>query len=97
MAYALAGRMDFDIVNEPLGNDKSGKPVYLRDIWPTPQEVESTMRSSVTSDMFRKEYADVFTGDAALARAADSRRRSLRVGRKIHVHQESAVLRGHAA
>ena len=64
VAYALAGSMDIDIVNEPLGNDKSGKPVYLREIWPTPQEVENTMRSSVTSEMFRKEYADVFTGDA---------------------------------
>ncbi|MGA8220742.1 MAG: aconitate hydratase AcnA [Candidatus Acidiferrales bacterium] len=64
VAYALAGRMDFDIVNEPLGNDKAGKPVYLRDIWPTPQEVETAMRESVSSDMFRKEYADVFTGDA---------------------------------
>jgi len=63
VAYALAGRMDIDIVNEPLGNDKSGKPVYLRDVWPTPQEVEATVRSSVTREMFRKEYADVFTGD----------------------------------
>jgi aconitate hydratase len=63
VAYALAGRMDFDIVNESLGNDQAGKPVYLRDIWPTPDEVEKTMRSSVTSEMFRKEYADVFTGD----------------------------------
>ncbi|HXZ11389.1 MAG TPA: aconitate hydratase AcnA [Candidatus Sulfotelmatobacter sp.] len=63
VAYALAGRMDFDIVEEPLGEDKSGKPVYLRDIWPTPQEVEETMRDSVSSEMFRKEYADVFTGD----------------------------------
>jgi len=63
VAYAIAGRMDFDIVNEPIGQDKSGKAVYLRDIWPTPQEVEATMRSSVTSDMFHKEYADVFTGD----------------------------------
>jgi aconitate hydratase len=63
VAYALAGRMDFDIVNEPLANDISGKPVYLRDIWPSPQEVESTMRSAVTSEMFSKEYADVFTGD----------------------------------
>ena len=63
VAYALAGRMDFDIVNEPLGNDKTGRPVYLRDIWPTPQEVETAMRDSVSSDMFRKEYADVFTGD----------------------------------
>jgi aconitate hydratase len=64
VAYALVGRMDIDIVNEPLGHDRSGKPVYLRDIWPTPQEVETTMRSSVTRDMFLKEYADVFTGDA---------------------------------
>jgi aconitate hydratase len=63
VAYALAGRMDFDIVNEPLGTDKAGKPVYLRDIWPTSQEVETTMRNSVSSEMFRKEYADVFTGD----------------------------------
>jgi len=63
VAYAIAGRMDFDIVNEPLGNDKSGQAVYLRDIWPAPQEVESVMRASVSSEMFRKEYADVFTGD----------------------------------
>ena len=63
VAYALAGRMDLDIVKEPLGKDKGGKPVYLRDIWPTPAEVEATMRSSVSSDMFKKEYADVFTGD----------------------------------
>jgi aconitate hydratase len=63
VAYALAGRMDFDIVNEPIGNDKSGKPVYLRDIWPTPQEVETTMRSSVTTEMFARQYADVFAGD----------------------------------
>jgi aconitate hydratase len=63
VAYALAGRMDIDIVNDSFGSDKSGKPVYLRDIWPTPQEVETAMRDSVTSEMFRKEYADVFTGD----------------------------------
>src|SRR5579863_8680499 len=63
VAYALAGRMDFDIVNEPLANDKSGQPVYLRDIWPSPQEVESTMRTAVTSEMFSREYADVFAGD----------------------------------
>jgi aconitate hydratase len=63
VAYALAGRMDFDIVNEPIGSDKSGKPVYLREIWPTPQEVESAVRVSVTKEMFAKEYADVFAGD----------------------------------
>jgi aconitate hydratase len=63
VAYALAGRMDFDIVNEPLGEDKTGQPVYLRDIWPAPQEVEAVLRASVTSQMYRKEYGDVFTGD----------------------------------
>src|SRR5580692_175461 len=63
VAYALAGRMDFDIVNESLGNDQAGKPVYLRDIWPTPDEVEQTMREAVSSDMFRNQYADVFSGD----------------------------------
>jgi aconitate hydratase len=63
VAYALVGRMDFDIVHEPLGRDKSGKPVYLREIWPTPEEVESTIRIAVSKDMFSKEYADVFAGD----------------------------------
>jgi len=63
VAYALAGRMDFDIVNEPLGSDQSGRPVFLRDIWPSPQEIEAAVRGSVSSEMFRKEYAEVFTGD----------------------------------
>jgi aconitate hydratase len=63
VAYALAGRMDIDIINEPLGTDKSGKPVFLREIWPSPQEVESAVRNSVSREMFSKEYADVFTGD----------------------------------
>jgi aconitate hydratase len=63
VAYALAGRMDFDIVNEPLAEDKNGKPVYLRDLWPTPQEVEKAMRKAVTTEMFRTQYGDVFSGD----------------------------------
>ena len=65
VAYALAGRMDFDMASEPLGNDKSGKPVFLRDIWPSPQEIESTVRASVTTAMFHKEYGEVFQGDAS--------------------------------
>jgi aconitate hydratase len=64
VAYALAGRMDMDLSTEPLGTDSSGKPVFLRDIWPTPQEIESTVRSAVSTDMFRKEYGEVFEGDA---------------------------------
>ena len=64
VAYALAGRMDFDMASEPLGNDKTGKPVFLRDIWPSPQEIESTVRANVTTAMYHKEYGEVFQGDA---------------------------------
>ncbi len=63
VAYALAGRMDVDMVNEPLGQDAQGKPVYLRDIWPTPQEIESTVRAAVSTSMFHKQYGEVFHGD----------------------------------
>ncbi|MGC1485692.1 MAG: aconitate hydratase AcnA [Candidatus Acidiferrum sp.] len=64
VAYALAGRMDMDLTTESLGADSAGKPVYLRDIWPTPQEIEKTVRESVTSEMYLKEYGNVFEGDA---------------------------------
>ncbi len=63
VAYALAGTMDIDFDREPLGADEAGAPVYLRDIWPSPVEIEKTIRSCVTTDMFRKEYSDVFNGD----------------------------------
>jgi aconitate hydratase len=63
VAYALAGRMDIDLYNEPLGYDKNNKPVYLREIWPSLQEIQSAIRSSVKREMFEKEYAEVFTGD----------------------------------
>ena len=63
VAYALAGRMDTDLYNEPLGSDSEGKPVFLRDIWPTPEEVQETMRKSVRSEMFRKEYSQATEGD----------------------------------
>ncbi len=62
VAYALAGRMDIDLFNEPLGHDSGGKPVYLRDIWPSPQEVAQVIRATVTSEMFHQQYRDVFTG-----------------------------------
>ena len=63
VAYALAGHMDFDMATDSLGNDRNGKPVYLRDIWPTPKEVEETVRKAVTTDMYRKEYGEIFAGD----------------------------------
>ena len=64
VAYALAGRMDMDLTSEPLGTDKAGKPVYLREIWPSAQEVEATVRSAVSTEQYRKEYSAVFEGDA---------------------------------
>jgi aconitate hydratase len=64
VAYALAGRMDVDLTTDALGTDKAGKPVFLREIWPTPQEVESTVRASVTSEQYRKQYGAVYEGDA---------------------------------
>ncbi|MGA2343761.1 MAG: aconitate hydratase AcnA, partial [Steroidobacteraceae bacterium] len=64
VAYALAGNLDIDITTEPLGNDKSGKPVYLKDIWPSAADVARTVGASVDSAMFTKGYADVFKGDA---------------------------------
>ena len=64
VAYAIAGRMDVDIVAEPLGTDPDGQPVYLRDIWPTPAEIADVVASSIDADMFTARYADVFAGDA---------------------------------
>ncbi|MBI3895990.1 MAG: aconitate hydratase AcnA [Acidobacteria bacterium] len=62
VAYALAGRMDVDLYSEPIGRSPNGE-VYLRDIWPSQQEILETVRTSVSSEMFRKQYADVFKGD----------------------------------
>ncbi|WP_407317641.1 aconitate hydratase AcnA [Isoptericola halotolerans] len=63
IAYALAGTMEFDFDADPLGRDEDGKPIFLRDIWPTPDEVEKTIATSISRDMFTKDYADVFAGD----------------------------------
>ena len=64
VAYALAGSMDVDLYNDPLGNDSTGKPVFLKDIWPTPQEVQEVMNKSVRQEMFKKEYSQASEGDA---------------------------------
>jgi len=63
IAYALAGTMDFDFEAQSLGTDKDGQEVFLRDIWPSPTEVEAVVGSSITRAMFVKDYADVFAGD----------------------------------
>jgi aconitate hydratase len=63
VAYALAGWMTTDLTTEPLGEDRAGNPVYLKDIWPSEQELQETLLRAVTAAMFKKSYADVFTGD----------------------------------
>jgi aconitate hydratase len=63
VAYALAGRIDIDLNSEPLGTDSDGQPVYLRDIWPSQNEVSSTIASAIQSEMYEKSYASVFVGD----------------------------------
>src|SRR5436309_6870421 len=63
VAYALAGRSDLDMTTEALGNDSAGKPVYLRDVWPTSQEVETAVRTAVSTSQFTKEYGEIFEGD----------------------------------
>jgi aconitate hydratase len=64
VAYALAGTMDIDLTRDPLGNDQQGKPVYLRDIWPTNEEVRNTVRTSIDRGMFQHQYAHAFDGDS---------------------------------
>ncbi len=65
VAYAIAGSVNVNLATEPLGTDKKGKPVYLKDVWPSNQEIAETVRSCVTPAMFRARYADVFKGDTS--------------------------------
>ena len=64
VAYALAGRVDIDMQTEPLGSDQNGNGVFLKDIWPTTEEVQAVVKRSVRAEMFQKQYSEVFQGDA---------------------------------
>ena len=63
VAYALAGSMDVDLFNDPLGQDTDGNDVFMKDIWPTAKEIEEVIATAITSEMFTTDYADVFAGD----------------------------------
>jgi aconitate hydratase len=63
VAYALAGTVDIDLLNEPLGHDRQGRPVFLRDIWPSGEEISQTVTASLEPEMFRQKYANVFSGN----------------------------------
>ena len=65
VAYALAGTVDIDLQNDPIGQDKDGNDVFFKDIWPTTEEVQAVVKSTVTPELFRKEYARVFTENEA--------------------------------
>jgi aconitate hydratase len=62
VAYAIAGSMNIDLTSEPLGHDRNGTPVFLRDIWPTNQEIQTTLLSALSAQMYREQYSDVFKG-----------------------------------
>ena len=64
VAYAIAGSLNVDLTRDPLGIGSDGRPVYLKDIWPTQREIQQTMLSAVSAEMFRRQYAGVFDGDA---------------------------------
>jgi aconitate hydratase len=70
VAYAIAGSMNVDLGKQPLGNDKKGKPVFLKDIWPTTREINAVIRKCITKDVFKRKYANVFKGDAAWGKIA---------------------------
>ncbi|HWO53557.1 aconitate hydratase AcnA [Paenibacillus sp. JTLBN-2024] len=63
VAYALAGTVNIDLQNDPIGHDQEGEPVYLKDIWPTSAEIKEAMNQSMNAEMFRKKYANVFTAN----------------------------------
>jgi aconitate hydratase len=63
VAFALAGRIDLDLRKDPVGKDKQGKPIYLADLWPSQREVQETIKSSISSSMFRKSYSEIYDGD----------------------------------
>ena len=95
VAYAIAGSMYVDLAKQPLGIDKKGKKVFLKDIWPTSREINAVIRKSITKQVFAKKYANVFKGDAAWAQDRGQGRPHLCVGRPFDLRAEPAVFRGH--
>ena len=93
VAYALAGTMDIDLAHDPLGEDTAGQPVYLRDIWPTNEEVRAAVRRlDRPGNVPRRQYAQAFDGDENW-KPCRCPPAALPVGRAFHLHQEAALLR----
>ena len=88
--------MDIDLTTEPIGRDSDGQDVYLRDLWPSSEEIGETIAASVSGELFRGRYADVFTGDETWRGPARAGRRPLRVGARLDLRAPAALLRRHA-
>ena len=93
VAYALVGRMDFDFESEPLGTGSDGEQVYLRDVWPSAEEIRDTVADAVRADMFEKNYANVFEGDERWQAIKVPEERPLHLAR-LDLRPPAAVLRG---
>ena len=95
VAYALAGSMYSDLLKQPLGLDKKGKKVFLKDIWPTSREINCVVRKTINKQMFAKKYADVFKGDSHWRSIKVKGGTDLRLGQEIDLRAEPAVFRRH--
>ena len=93
VAYALAGTMDIDLTSEPIGEDADGNPVMLSELWPPMDEVNETIRASLTSDMFRTRYAAVFDGDEYWRQVTVAEGETYAWQDGVHVREEPALLR----
>ena len=93
VAFALAGRVDIDLTTDPLGIDRDGRPVYLVDIWPSPDEIRSVIGTSIDPALFRADLRGRLRGRRALAGPARARRRPLRLGPGLHVRGQASLLR----
>ena len=95
VVYALAGSMKIDITKDPIGIGKGGKPVYLKDIWPSNMEVQKLVDKFVTAKAFKKRYADVFKGDKFWRAHQDQAQPDLCLGRQVDLRAQPALLRRH--
>ena len=94
VAYSILGRMTRNITTDPLGKDKDGNPVYLKDIWPSSAEVAEVLRTAISVDMFKRRYGDVFKGDKRWQEIR-SMAGDLQVELVFHLRAEPALFRGH--
>ena len=93
VAYALAGSMQMDLTREPLDADKQGKPVYLADIWPKTEEIESYVEATITAKMFKTKYASVFDGDTNWRKVEGAGGPDLRLGYRVDLCAGAALFR----